>query len=300
MYGRWKRGCSAASRTSHGDVVELLARHAGVRRSDDLLDPRQPGRSERGHVALEHRLERLGRLPLRVLAGERPDAVEGERELDVERLLRPERPVVVEDGEALAGGTWSGPASSVTASTNARMARFASPSFQDGSGSGVLMASMSRPACASASPDPDGWPARAGIGPATTIDAASFQGETDGEPAHHPARARRRPVSIARGRLGLGGPMDRRAHLRRCLPGAREGERRGADALPLRPRRGRLRRPRRAGAGRGGRHDRLARDERLAGRARDRRDRDEQGRHRRGRRASASRWSTPTTPAARR
>ena len=141
-----------------------------------------------------------------------------------------------------------------------------------------------RPPSARASPDPGGWP-RASRHRSCDYDRCSnFEGETDGEPAHHAARAWRHPVSVARGRVGLGRPLDRCAHLCRCLPHGREGERRGADALPLRPRRGRLRRPRRAGAGRRGRHDRLARDERLARRARDRRDRDEQGRHRRGRR----------------
>ena len=65
--------------------------------------PASPAVPEGGHVALQHRLERLSGLPLRVIRGELLDAVEGESELDVERLLRPERPVVVEDGEALRG-----------------------------------------------------------------------------------------------------------------------------------------------------------------------------------------------------
>ena len=56
----------------------------------------------------------------------------------------------------------------------------------------------------------------------------------------HQARARRRPVSVAGGQVGLGGPMDRRADLRRRLPHGRAGRRRGADPRPLRPRRRRL------------------------------------------------------------
>ena len=50
---------------------------------------------------VEHRLERLLGLPLRVLRRQRLDAVERERELEVDRLLGPQRAVVVEDGDAL-------------------------------------------------------------------------------------------------------------------------------------------------------------------------------------------------------
>ena len=49
-------------------------------------------------VVFEHGLKRLRGAPLRMFRGERLDTVQGERELDVERLLAPERPVVVEDG----------------------------------------------------------------------------------------------------------------------------------------------------------------------------------------------------------
>ena len=34
-----------------GDPIELLARHPGVGRAEDLLDPRQPRLAKRGHVA---------------------------------------------------------------------------------------------------------------------------------------------------------------------------------------------------------------------------------------------------------
>ena len=50
-------------------------------------------------VAFEHSLKRLGGAPLRVRRDQRLDAVQGEGELDVERLLGPERPIVVEDGD---------------------------------------------------------------------------------------------------------------------------------------------------------------------------------------------------------
>ena len=186
------------------------------------------------------------------------DPVQGERQLDVERLLRPERPVVVEDGEALRDGHL----------VRTGFISHGVDEREDGSLRVTLVPGRQRIRSAHAfnvrpsMPERitrSGWLAGASRHRSCDYDrCSSFRGETDGEPAHHAARARRRPVSIARRRLGLGGPMDRRAHLRRCLPGAREGERRGADPLPLRPRRGRLRRPRRAGAGGGGRHDRLA------------------------------------------
>ena len=59
------------------------------------------GRGQRLHVAVEHRLERLLGLPVGVLRRQRLDAVEDEGELEVHRLLDPQRAVVVERGDAL-------------------------------------------------------------------------------------------------------------------------------------------------------------------------------------------------------
>ena len=53
------------------------------------------------HVALEQRGERLLVLPLRMLRRERLHAVEREEQLEIHRLLGPERAVVVEGGDAL-------------------------------------------------------------------------------------------------------------------------------------------------------------------------------------------------------
>ena len=61
-------------------------------------------RGERLHVALEHRLERLLGLPLRMLRRQRLDAVEREGELEIDRLLAPQRAVIVEGGDAF--GRW--------------------------------------------------------------------------------------------------------------------------------------------------------------------------------------------------
>ena len=64
---------------------------------------------------------------------QRLDPVEGELGLDVQRLLAPERPVVVEDGNALGHGRKSGEPSVVTRCVKSRRALLAAPSFQDGS-----------------------------------------------------------------------------------------------------------------------------------------------------------------------
>ena len=72
-----------------------------MRRCHQLEQPLHPSCPQRLVVILEHSLKRLGGAPLRVRRDQRLDAVEGEGELDVGRLLGPERPIVVEDGDAL-------------------------------------------------------------------------------------------------------------------------------------------------------------------------------------------------------
>ena len=52
-------------------------------------------------VALEQRGERLFVLPLGMLRGQRLHAVEREEQLEIHRLLRPQRAVIVEGGDAL-------------------------------------------------------------------------------------------------------------------------------------------------------------------------------------------------------
>jgi hypothetical protein len=83
------------------DRGELVGRHSGVRREQDLDDAFLAGGREAFHVAGENGLVRLLVLPLRMLRRERLDAVEREQELEVHRLLAPQRAVVVEDGDAL-------------------------------------------------------------------------------------------------------------------------------------------------------------------------------------------------------
>ena len=85
-----------------------VGRHAGVRRHHDLEQAVLAGRRQRLHVALEHRLEGLRGLPLGVLGGQRLDAVEGEDELGVHRLLAHSVPSLSKTAIRSAAGTKSG------------------------------------------------------------------------------------------------------------------------------------------------------------------------------------------------
>ena len=83
------------------DARELVGRDAGVGRRHDLEKAFLAERRQCLEVALEHRLERLGVAPLRVLRRERLHPVHRERDLEIDRLLGPERAVVVEGRDAL-------------------------------------------------------------------------------------------------------------------------------------------------------------------------------------------------------
>jgi hypothetical protein len=72
-----------------------------MRRQQQLHHALLARRAQRLHVAVEHRLERLRRLPFRVLRRQGLHPGECEGELEVDRLLRPERAVVVERRDAL-------------------------------------------------------------------------------------------------------------------------------------------------------------------------------------------------------
>jgi len=89
---------------------------------------------QRLHVLVQYRPERLGRFPFRMLGRHRLDAVEGERELEIERLFAPQRAVIVEGGDALLGGTKSAPPCVVTRETKSVIAFLTAPSFQEGKG----------------------------------------------------------------------------------------------------------------------------------------------------------------------
>ena len=83
--------------------VEFFGGHAGMSRRDQLHHAVLAGFGQRLHVAFDRCLERLLVLPLRMLGRHRLDAVEREGQLEVHRLLGPQRAVVVEGGDALGG-----------------------------------------------------------------------------------------------------------------------------------------------------------------------------------------------------
>ena len=84
-------------------LAEFVGRHAGVGRRHDLQQALFAGGRQRLHVLVEQRLERLRRLPFRMLRRHRLDAIEGEHDLEVDRLFAPQRAVIVEGGDALLG-----------------------------------------------------------------------------------------------------------------------------------------------------------------------------------------------------
>ena len=84
----------------HG-LGELFDRHAGMRHGDDLQKTVLAGRRQRLLVASSSALNGCLRLPFRMLRRHRLDAVEREGNLEVIRLLGPQRAVIVEGGDAL-------------------------------------------------------------------------------------------------------------------------------------------------------------------------------------------------------
>ena len=82
------------------DPFELIGRHARVRRHDDFHQRFFAARQRGFHVALEERGERLLVLPFGMLRRERLHAIEREGELEIDRLLGPQRAVVVEHRDA--------------------------------------------------------------------------------------------------------------------------------------------------------------------------------------------------------
>ena len=118
------------------DLLELLGRHARVRGHDDLADGLFAAGERAFHVALEQRGKRLLVLPLGCCGASTFDAVEREEELEIHRLLGPERAVVVERGDASRRAARSlASLLLVTFVTKVDDGLLALPSFHDGSGS---------------------------------------------------------------------------------------------------------------------------------------------------------------------
>ena len=86
------------------ELPEFFGGHAGVRRHEDFADRLFAASQRAIDVALEQGSKRLLVFPLRMQRRERLDTIERKEKLEVERLLAPERAVVVEGGDALGGG----------------------------------------------------------------------------------------------------------------------------------------------------------------------------------------------------
>jgi hypothetical protein len=95
MHGRGQPGFD--------DLLELAGGHAGVGGGDELQERLLAAGQGAFEVAFEQRRKRLSVLPLRMLWRKGLDAIQGEEELEIERLLRPQCAVVVERGDAFGG-----------------------------------------------------------------------------------------------------------------------------------------------------------------------------------------------------
>jgi hypothetical protein len=104
-------------------------------RRHDLQKSRLAERRQRLAVVIERGLERLLPFPVRVLRRQRLDPVDRKNDLEIHRLLGPQRAVVVEGGDALVGGTKSALPSVVTRGMKSVIDFFTAPSFQEGRGS---------------------------------------------------------------------------------------------------------------------------------------------------------------------
>ncbi len=104
VYGRIELRMSCRADPACDDCCEFIGRVAGVRGRHHFEQSPLAGCSNGRHVALEHAFEGLPFSPLGVLWRERLDPVEGESDLKVDWLFRPERAVVVERGDPLGDG----------------------------------------------------------------------------------------------------------------------------------------------------------------------------------------------------
>jgi hypothetical protein len=81
-----------------------------VRRRNDLQQAFFTRGGQRLHVLVQDRLERLRGFPFRMLRRHRLDAVDGECDLNVDRLFAPQCAVIIEGRDALLGRDEIGPA----------------------------------------------------------------------------------------------------------------------------------------------------------------------------------------------
>ena len=83
------------------DRFEFFSRHAGMGSHHDLKNRAFTPRECAFEIAFEQGSERLLGFPLGMLRRERLHTVEGKSKLEIDRLLGPERPVIIEGGNPL-------------------------------------------------------------------------------------------------------------------------------------------------------------------------------------------------------
>src|SRR5262249_15000868 len=109
--------------------------HAAMRRRYDCEQTLLAQRGQGFHVMFEQRLERLLRLPFRVLRRHHLHAIKCEGKLKIERLFAPQRAIVVERCGAQLGRHEIRDRCAVTRATKSTIDFFVAPSFQEGRGS---------------------------------------------------------------------------------------------------------------------------------------------------------------------
>jgi len=86
------------------NLIKFHGGHAGVRDRDDFENSSLSAGERTFEVTLEQRGKRLLVPPLRMLGGQYLYAVESEGKLEIDRLLRPQRAVIVEGSNPF--GRW--------------------------------------------------------------------------------------------------------------------------------------------------------------------------------------------------
>ena len=82
---------------------ELAGSHPGMSGEDDFLEVLRRELRHRLAIAGNHRLERLNRLPLRMLRRKRHDTVQRKDDLRVDRLLDPKSSILIKSRKSIAG-----------------------------------------------------------------------------------------------------------------------------------------------------------------------------------------------------
>jgi hypothetical protein len=102
--GAVELGVARGGQPPFHDLLELGCGHPGMRGHHQLEQTVLAGGRHRFEITFQDSLEGLLLFPFRVLSCQGLDPVDGEQELEVDRFLRPQGAVVVEDGDPLGFG----------------------------------------------------------------------------------------------------------------------------------------------------------------------------------------------------